>query len=234
MSTKDSVLEMLEKNRGHFVSSKDMISENDVSRNAIWKAVNELKKAGYDIDAVTNKGYRLSADSDVISIPSISSYMNDKEIADKIIIYDEVTSTNQAAKLSLIMEDYDKSIIIARRQTAGVGHSSSHYDSPEGGIYISIVIKPEQLYHGKKLKAESIGKTVAHTIEKLTYKKTELDRSTNRIYINKKKVCGILTEYMADLETGNISCYIIGIGIKMKGIRKNLMIAKVIEEIYRL
>ena len=91
MSTKDSVLEMLEKNRGHFVSSKDMISENDVSRNAIWKAVNELKKAGYDIDAVTNKGYRLSADSDVISIPSISSYMNDKGIADKIIIYDEVT-----------------------------------------------------------------------------------------------------------------------------------------------
>ena len=233
MATKDVVLSILEKNRGSYVSSRDIISEAGVSRNAVWKAVNELKKSGYDIESVTNKGYCLNSGSDVISVPAISNYLKDKSVADKIVIYDELASTNKAAKLSLITGADDKSIIIARRQTEGVGHSSEHYESPEGGVYISIIITPEKPGE-KKLKSSAIGKKVAEVIEKQSGKKTELDKTRNRIYINKKKVCGILTEYIADLETGDVSCYIVGIGIKMKNMQKNSMIAKVIEGILQL
>ncbi len=233
MATKDVVLSILEKNRGSYVSSRDIISEAGVSRNAVWKAVNELKKSGYDIESVTNKGYCLNSGSDVISVPAIANYLKDKTVADKIVIYDELASTNKAAKLSLITGADDKSIIIARRQTDGVGHSSEHYESPEGGIYISIIIAPKKPGE-KKLKASAIGKKVAEVIEKQSGKKTELDKTRNRIYINKNKVCGILTEYIADLETGDVSCYIVGIGIKMKNMQKNRMIAKVIEGILQL
>ena len=233
MATKDVVLSILEKNRGSYVSSRDIISEAGVSRNAVWKAVNELKKSGYDIESVTNKGYCLNSGSDVISVPAISNYLKDKSVADKIVIYDELASTNKAAKLSLITGADDKSIIIARRQTEGVGHSSEHYESPEGGVYISIIITPEKPGE-KKLKSSAIGKKVAEIIEKQSGKKTELDKTRNRIYINKKKDCGILTEYIADLETGDVSCYIVGIGIKMKNMQKNRMIAKVIEGILQL
>ena len=61
-----------------------------------------------------------------------------------------------------------------------------------------------------------------------TKQETRLDAATNRIYIGNKKVCGILTEMIADLETGEISAYIIGIGIQIDGIRKNRMIAALI------
>lgn len=233
LSTKDVVLSILEKNRGSYVSSRDIISEAGVSRNAVWKAVNELKKSGYDIESVTNKGYCLSSESDVISVQAIGTFLKNKSLADRIVIYDELASTNKAAKLSLITGEDDRNIIIARRQTEGVGHSSEHYESPEGGIYISIIITPEK-HSNKKLKASAIGKKVAEVIEKQSGHKAELDKSTNRIYINKKKVCGILTEYIADLETGDVSCYIVGIGIKMKNMQKNRMIAKVIEGILQL
>ena len=234
LSTKEEVLTLLEKNKGEYVSSSRIIQETGVSRNAIWKVVNELKKAGYDIKSVTNRGYCLNPESDVISIPAITAYLADKEgfrdIDERIAIYDELESTNTTAKLNFITGLIDKDIIIARRQTGGIGHGNETYKSPEGGVYISIIIRPDKK-EPKKLRAAQVGKAVSEVIEAETGKKTELDKNTNRIYIGGKKVSGILTEYIADLETGEVSCYIIGVGVKMKGLRKNSMIARIIEAV---
>ena len=233
MSTKEDVLAMLEKNKGNFVSSSTIIKETGVSRNAVWKAVNELKKLGYNIESVTNKGYSLDRDSDVISILGISAYLKDSSLADRIVIFDELNSTNQTAKIMTITNDTEKDIIIARRQTGGVGHGSERYLSPEGGIYISIIRKPSQI-NNRKLRAYQVGKAVADVIEEVTGKKVELDKNMNRIYIDGKKVCGILTEYIADLETGDISDYIIGVGIQMRGLQKNRTAAGIIEGIFNM
>ncbi len=234
LSTKEEVLTLLEKYKGEFVSSSLIIQETGVSRNAIWKVVNELKKTGYDIKSVTNRGYCLNPGSDVISIPAIAAHLADKigfeNIAERIAVYDELESTNTTAKIKFITGLIDKDIIIARRQTGGKGHGSEKYKSPEGGVYISFIIRPDKK-EPKKLCAAQVGKAVSAAIEAETGKKTELDKNTNRIYISGKKISGILTEYIADLETGEVSCYIIGIGVKMKGLRKNSMIAGIIEAV---
>ena len=68
MKTREKILEILELNKGRFVSSRILTEKTDVSRNAIWKAVNDLRGLGYEIDSVTNRGYRISGESDIISL----------------------------------------------------------------------------------------------------------------------------------------------------------------------
>lgn len=228
MLTRDSVLKILEQNKGDFVSSRVLTAETGVSRNAVWKAVNDLKNSGYQIESVTNKGYKLEECSDIISLQAIEKYLKNKKLLDKISIFDELESTNMTAKINVITGITDKKVIVARTQTAGVGHGRKKYVSPEGGIYLSI-IKQSREFGQKKLRASDVGKTVARVIESVTGEKTELDGKTNRIYIRGKKVSGILTEYFADLETGEISSYIIGIGIRMKNMEKNRIIAEITE-----
>jgi BirA family biotin operon repressor/biotin-[acetyl-CoA-carboxylase] ligase len=232
MSTKDSVLKILEQNKGDFVSSRILTEETGVSRNAVWKAINDLKASGYEIESVTNKGYKLEEDSDIISLQAIDQFLKNKKLLDKISVFDELESTNMTAKMNVITGITDKQVIIARTQTAGVGHGRKKYISPEGGIYLSIIKKPKE--QGRKLKASDVGKTVSKAIEAVTGEKTELDTKTNRIFVRGKKVSGILTEYFADLETGEISSYIIGVGIRMKKMEKNRMIAVLIDSLFDL
>lgn len=232
MSTKDSVLKILEQNKGDFVSSRILTEETGVSRNAVWKAINDLKASGYEIESVTNKGYKLEEDSDIISLQAIDQFLKNKKLLDKISVFDELESTNMTAKMNVITGITDKQVIIARTQTAGVGHGRKKYISPEGGIYLSIIKKPKE--QGRKLRASDVGKTVSKAIEAVTGEKTELDTKTNRIFVRGKKVSGILTEYFADLETGEISSYIIGVGIRMKKIEKNRMIAVLIDSLLDL
>ena len=232
MSTKDSVLKILEQNKGDFVSSRILTEETGVSRNAVWKAINDLKASGYEIESGTNKGYKLEEDSDIISLQAIDQFLKNKKLLDKISVFDELESTNMTAKMNVITGITDKQVIIARTQTAGVGHGRKKYISPEGGIYLSIIKKPKE--QGRKLRASDVGKTVSKAIEAVTGEKTELDTKTNRIFVRGKKVSGILTEYFADLETGEISSYIIGVGIRMKKMEKNRMIAVLIDSLLDL
>ena len=92
MSSKEKVLELLENNKTEYISGEAIASQLGLSRNAIWKAINELRKAGYNIEAVSNKGYHLAANNDIISPQGIISYIeenstNDSALIDKIRIY---------------------------------------------------------------------------------------------------------------------------------------------------
>ena len=76
MSTKHRILELLEQNRGDSISGERLAGILNVSRNAVWKAVKELEKEGYSIEAVTNKGYRLSDQNDIVSIQGIKPFLS--------------------------------------------------------------------------------------------------------------------------------------------------------------
>ncbi len=254
-STKSYVLQKLEQNKGSYITGMDLALELGVSRNAIWKAINELKKEGYIIHSTNNKGYSLDEGSDILSVTAIreciESIINsatlstttskEKNIAktktgntlidkivDSIIIYDQLASTNQTAKMNFITGTLDKKIIIARSQTSGQGHDKSSFDSPEGGIYMSIILDKSE-----KISTSTVGNIVLDAIQELSGKNATIDKKYNRISIGKKNVCGILTEYFADLETNTINGYIIGIGIKDIDIPKNEAIGMILCKLAR-
>ena len=74
MTSKERVLELLESNKDSYTSGEAMALSLGLSRNAVWKAINELRKAGYSIDAVSNRGYRLGGGNDIISAAGIIAY----------------------------------------------------------------------------------------------------------------------------------------------------------------
>ncbi len=256
-STKDHVLRALEQNKGNCVTGAELASELGVSRNAVWKAVNELKEAGYDIVSAPRRGYSLNAGSDIISVGAIEACMRElareakngkapaaagaaqncaanghpalsdaeiSAIADTMLVYDELKSTNETAKMSLVSGMLDKQIIIARRQTSGIGHDNTRFESPEGGIYMSVILRPAELDE-MRLRARGIGETVRRVIRELSGREAVLDEKNNRVLIDGDTAAGILTEYFADLETGYVNGYVVGIGVRLPGIPKNRAIA---------
>ena len=78
MNTKENIILALEASKGEYVSGESLAENLGVSRNAVWKGVNELKKNGYPIDSVRNKGYKLNASSDIVSKAGITMYLGRK------------------------------------------------------------------------------------------------------------------------------------------------------------
>ena len=213
MSSKDKVLELLEKNKNTYISGEAIASSLGISRNAIWKAINELRKQGYVIEAVNKKGYRLGESNDIISAHGILSYM-DKAPDDSLIhIYDTLDSTNKTAKEMAMEGICHGSLIIARSQTIGKGRGTHSFYSPEGGIYMSVILSPEML---PTLEPDVItaytGITVSDSIESLTGLSPKI-KPINDLFIDGRKVCGILTESGIEFDSGMVQWIVVGIGI---------------------
>jgi BirA family biotin operon repressor/biotin-[acetyl-CoA-carboxylase] ligase len=218
MASKDKVLELLESNKETYISGEVIASSLGLSRNAIWKAINELRKAGYEIDAISNKGYKLKEGNDILSEAGIISYLDSSykskyKGSNLIRIYDVANSTNRIAKEMAIAGAAHGTIVIANEQTEGRGRKDHSFYSPKGGLYLSIILRPEFL---KTLLPDEItiqtGTAVCDSIEALAGVRPTL-KPINDLFIYDKKICGILTEAGTEFETGDIQWIVVGIGI---------------------
>lgn len=209
MSLKTDVLYELRKNTGKYISGQELAEKFGKSRAAVWKAVKALQKSGCRIDAVTNKGYALTEDNDILSESSIKEAM--KHNID-VICYNSVDSTNTQAK-RLINEGISGTLLItADGQTAGRGRQGKSFYSPAGtGIYMSLVIHPDTLLQNAVTATTAAAVAVCRAIERLTNIRPGI-KWVNDVYIGEKKICGILTEAVTDFETGIVSSVIVGIG----------------------
>ena len=213
MSSKDKVLELLEKNKNTYISGEAIASSLGISRNAIWKAINELRKQGYVIEAANKKGYRLGTDNDIISAQGILSYMDKAPDNSLIHIYDTLDSTNKTAKEMAMSTVCHGSLIIARSQTIGKGRGTHSFYSPEGGIYMSVILSPDKL---PTLEPDVItaytGVTVSTAIECLSNLSPKI-KPINDLFIDGHKICGILTESGIEFDSGMVQWIVVGIGI---------------------
>ena len=162
-----------------------------------------------------NKGYCLCSDSDILSVESILPFLHKKETAGKIHIYGSLESTNKTAKEMAICGAEHGTIIIADYQVAGKGRFNRSFFSPPGhGIYLSLILRPVQLHllSYSTLITSYAAVSVCEAIETTT-EKTPKIKWINDIYLNGKKICGILTEAVTNFETGSMQWIVVGIGI---------------------
>ena len=132
-----------------------------------------------------------------------------------IIHLEEIPSTNTYAK-DLAKEGMEEgTIVIADRQTQGRGRLGRSFYSPSGtGIYMSIILKPEDDIKNILLITTMAAVSVAKSIETVTGK-SPLIKWVNDVYLDGKKVCGILTEGCFKKNSSSLEYAILGIGINI-------------------
>ncbi|MCR5704057.1 MAG: biotin--[acetyl-CoA-carboxylase] ligase [Eubacterium sp.] len=212
MSVKDLVLEELENNKGSYVSGGQLSKTLSVSRNSIWKAIKSLEKDGYSIDAIPNRGYCLSSDSEILSAQSIAKYCNHSLT---IEVYETITSTNTVLKEKAGEGAEHGTVLVAKEQTSGRGRMGKEFYSPsQTGIYLSILLRPQFPASQSLFLTTAAAVATARAIEDISSQKAQI-KWVNDIYIGSKKVCGILTEAAFNIETNQLDYAIVGIGVNL-------------------
>lgn len=214
MALKNDILfELL--NSKDYISGEMLAEKFGKSRAAVWKNINALKKDGYDISAVTNRGYILTENNNLISSSSISAYLK-KDI--DILYYPSIDSTNNCCKRLLADGKQGEFLIAADEQTAGRGRQGKSFYSPAlTGVYFSLVLRPETTLQNAVTATTAAAVAVCRAIEKLTDKKPKI-KWVNDVFLDGKKICGILTEAVTDFESGIVDSVIIGVGINISTI----------------
>lgn len=212
MTTKDLVLEALQRSGENYLSGEALSEKLGISRTAVWKAIRTLREEGYTVKAVTNRGYRLIHDEDIITEESLRAHLLPRYKNNRLYIYDTLDSTNNRAKQLALENAPHGTAVIAMQQTAGKGRLGRSFFSPREGIYLSIIIKPTFDLSKSVLVTAAASVAVAQAIESICGRQAQI-KWVNDVYMDGKKICGILTEGITDFETGHIESLVIGIGV---------------------
>ena len=218
---KTEILTLLRRTNG-YVSGQELCERFGVSRTAVWKAINQLKEAGYVIEAVQNKGYRLIEAPDILNENELKSIRKTNWIGRQIAFYDIVDSTNTKAKQLAEEGAPDGTYVIAERQDAGKGRRGRGFDSPAGqGIWMTLILKPEIDPNHASMITLVTALAVSKAITDMTGKQAGI-KWPNDIIMSGKKVCGILTEMSAQLDYVNHIVVGIGINVQNKNFPKEI------------
>lgn len=224
MQTREKLLELLEANRGNFLSGEAIAGTLSLSRAAVWKAVKALQNDGYAITAVTNKGYCLSEQNDILSAQGIRKYLYSELANLKITVLPTTSSTNSFLREQAADGVPAGCVVLANEQTAGRGRSGRKFFSPaETGIYMSLLLRPENCETKQALQITTMAAVaVCQAIDTLSDsgEKAQI-KWVNDIYLHGKKVCGILTEGSLSLENGMLEYAVLGLGVNLYPPKQN-------------
>lgn len=210
---KQKVLQQL-RGSGSPVSGQQMSRELGVSRAAVWKAVEALRRQGYEIESVPRQGYRLQTATRALCAAEILAALPaEHPWRERVQVLDCVESTNTLAKALAAQGAPAGTVLIADRQTGGRGRLGRSFVSPAGvGIYLSVIlrpqVKPEKLLHLTAMAAEYLSRAVGKTCGVQPGIKW-----TNDLVLNRKKIGGILTELSVEAESGLVQYVVLGIGV---------------------
>lgn len=212
MSTKTRVLEVLYQQPRAFISGEDLAAALGLSRAAVWKAVHSLKAQGIAIESVAGQGYRILAQEDVLCLETLRQALQSPEI--ELQFFDELDSTNRAAKEWALAGAPHGSLLVAARQTAGRGRLGRSFLSPQGGLYMSILLRPREEASTAVMMTAGAAVAVCRAVASLSGIQLGI-KWVNDLFLQGKKCCGILTEAGTGFENASIEYMVLGIGINV-------------------
>ncbi len=213
MSSREAVLSLLRGEEG-FLSGQELSRRLKLSRAAVWKAVDALRGEGYEIEARTGLGYRLTAAPDVLTEAEIRSFLGPTRLVGRELrCFEELDSTNNYLKAQPGAPD--GTVAIADSQTAGRGRMDRSFQSPRGqGIYLSVLLRPPLPPDRLPPVTALAGVAVCAAVERVCGARPGLKWPNDPVLCG-KKLCGILTELSLEAETGRVQSLVLGIGVNV-------------------
>jgi BirA family biotin operon repressor/biotin-[acetyl-CoA-carboxylase] ligase len=192
-----------------WISGEVIASELGISRSAVWKRIQSLRVKGYGIESATNRGYRLVSRIDRLCPENILQDLNSEMVGRDLRYFFEVESTNNLAK-SIAPSCKEGTVVLAETQTNGRGRLSRTWASPPGGLWMSIVLKPQiPLANAYKINM-AVSIAISRTLFALYGLRADI-KWPNDLLVNEKKICGILTEISAEMD--KLDFAVVGIGL---------------------
>lgn len=202
------IMRLLKEADGNPVSGEELGEKLGISRAMVWKYISYLKSGGYEIESYPKKGYILKVIPDMLYPEEIKSNLSTTLIGNDILYFTDIESTNNFAK-QVADEAEEGTVIVAETQKSGRGRLGRNWQSPRGGINLSVILKPNISLDNAARLTLMAGLAVANTIR--SFGLDARIKWPNDVLINGKKVSGILTEVNAEME--QIEFIVVGIGI---------------------
>lgn len=208
MKTYQKIYLLLEE-RQDYISGEELAQELGISRTSVWKAIRQLEMQGLTIEATRNRGYKL-VDGDLL----LPDWMS-QELQIPVHLKADSDSTQLDAKQGIEHGHTSPAIYLAPYQNKAKGRfGRPFYASKSGGIYMSLRLSP----HVPFLEFKPYTILAAAALVKAIQQLTDLDvqiKWVNDIYLDQKKVAGILTEAISSIESQTVTDVVIGVGINV-------------------
>lgn len=205
---KNTILNTL-KSSSDYISGEEISRRIGISRAAVWKHIKKLRAEGYDIESVTNKGYKLINDG-ILSEDAAKALLTTEFIGRALHIMNVCDSTNEEAKRHFA--DADGSLFVSEVQTGGKGRLGRSWASERSiGIWMTLLLKPELPPQDVPQITLIAGIAVCRALGG-----SAMIKWPNDVVIGSKKVCGILTEMSAEMDRVNYVVCGIGINVNTK------------------
>ena len=210
------ILGLLKKHSGNAVSGQEMAQYLGVSRIAVWKQIQSLKKLGYQIQSRRKSGYILGTAPDLLLPEEIKHGLKTRKLGTKIYYLPVIDSTNDYAKKLAQAGAPEGTLVIAEKQTRGRGRLGHEWFSPTGqNIYMSLVLRPN--LHPAQAVRITLLTGVAAALAVKNYCGIDLGlKWPNDLLVagkDHKKAGGILTELGA--ESDRINYVVLGLGLNV-------------------
>lgn len=216
---KNEVLKILKNNMDSYTSGEDLSRILGVSRTSIWKYISSLKNEGYEFDSSTKLGYRLTKCPDILTFNEIEKFLSTSFIGRNYIHYDSINSTNTKAKDLAKKGSPNGTVVICEKQSNGRGRLGRSWFSQNGkGLYFSIILRPNLSPLDISKLTLVGGAAVWKALSSLNI--DSAIKWPNDIFINDKKVSGILTEISGELNQINYA--VMGIGINVNTLKSEI------------
>jgi BirA family biotin operon repressor/biotin-[acetyl-CoA-carboxylase] ligase len=214
-STEVLILKELLSAQGDFVSGSRLAESLGISRVAIWSHMEKLRSQGFDFEAIRSKGYRLAERPNTLNGALISASLPRAAEALKIVLREEIDSTNSEAERLLANDEPAPFLILAKLQTQGRGRFGRVWHSSENGnLYASFAFRPEISPARLSTFTLWMGINICECVNAFFRVQSNI-KWPNDIHISGKKVAGILTE--ARMDADQTRDLVLGIGLNING-----------------
>jgi len=211
--TREELLTLLREHCGGFVSGESFSRRLGVSRSAVWKQIAQLRDAGFEIEAVPSRGYRLKVNPDLLLATEIAAGLGTRCIGRELRCLDTVDSTNLRAWHLGEGGAAEGTVVIADQQSAGKGRMGRTWTSPPGvNLYLTVLLRPDLAPRHAPQFTFLSALAVARVVEAMSGLRPTV-KWPNDVLLRGQKVAGLLSEMSA--ETERIHFLILGIGVNL-------------------